>query len=50
MRGYQFLLWAYNVIWAGLAVYLIYLSVRLSRVRDRIDKAERAIKDGSRRS
>jgi CcmD family protein len=50
LRGYRFLFWAYNAIWAGLAVYLVYLAVRLNRVRAKIDKAERALREESRRS
>ena len=41
MRGYSFLLWAYNIVWLGIAAYLVFLFVRLRRVGDRLERLER---------
>jgi len=42
-KGYDFLFWAYNVIWIAIAGYVAFLMVRLGRVRDRLDRLERRI-------
>jgi len=43
LKSYAFLFWAYNVIWIGLAGYLLFLFVRLGRVGKRLDAVERAL-------
>jgi hypothetical protein len=43
LKSYEFLFWAYNVIWAGMAAYLILLLLRLGRVGRRLDLLEREI-------
>jgi CcmD family protein len=43
VKGYSFLLWAYNVIWLGLGAYLVFLFVRLRKVTERLDRLERRI-------
>jgi CcmD family protein len=41
VKSYAFLFWAYNVVWLGLAGYLVWLIVRLRRVDRRIAALER---------
>ncbi len=43
MKSYAFLFWAYNAIWLGLAGYLLFLLLRLSRLERRLDGLERAM-------
>jgi CcmD family protein len=47
MKSYEFLFWAYNVIWAGLAGFLLLLIVRLTRMDRRLDSVEKAIRSRS---
>lgn len=44
--GYPFLYWAYNIIWIGIAAYVVFLVVRLARVRERIARLERRASPG----
>lgn len=44
MKNYEFLFWAYNVFWIGLAGYIVSLVVRLRKVSDRLDRLERGVK------
>jgi len=46
LKTYAFLFWAYNVIWIGLAGYLLFLLARLGRVSRRLDALERALARG----
>lgn len=41
MKGYSFLMWAYNVVWIGLVAYLAFLMVRVRKVSERLDRLER---------
>jgi len=41
MKGYSFLMWAYNVVWIGLVAYLAFLVVRVRKVSERLDRLER---------
>lgn len=43
MKSYSFLFWGYNVIWAGLALFLLVLLARLRRVARRLDTLERSL-------
>ena len=43
MKSYWFLFWAYNVVWAGLVVYLLFLGGRLTRALRRLDQLERRL-------
>ena len=43
MKSYAFLFWAYNVIWIGIAGYLMLLFLRLRRVDRRLDGVEREL-------
>ena len=45
MKSYAFLFWAYNVIWTGLAAYLLFLILRLRRVDRRLDSVERELRE-----
>jgi hypothetical protein len=49
LKSYAFLFWAYNVIWLLLAGFLLFVLVRLGRVRRRLDAVERAL-DGAERT
>jgi CcmD family protein len=40
MRGYSFLAWAYNLVWIGIAAYLLFLFVRLRSVTRKLDRLE----------
>ena len=46
MKSYPFLYWAYNIIWTGIAAYLVFLMVRLKRVRERLESVERRLGRG----
>ena len=41
MKSYAFLFWAYNVIWLGLAGYLLLIFLRVRRVDRRLEALER---------
>lgn len=43
MKSYDFLFWAYNVIWAGLAVWILVVFNRVRRIDRRLDGMEREI-------
>lgn len=40
MKGYSYLLWAYNIIWLGIAGYLVFIFFRLKKVSDRLERLE----------
>ena len=42
-RGYDFLFWAYNVIWAAIVAYGLFLGARLVRVGRRLDRIEKRL-------
>lgn len=48
MRSYDFLFWAYNIIWLAVAGYILMTFLRVRRVETRIDALEREMnrKDG----
>ena len=48
MKSYAFLFWAYNVIWLGLAAYLLFLFLRIGRVTRRLDGIERELRSRGR--
>jgi len=54
MKSYEFLFWAYNVIWLFLAVYVAFVMARIGKVSKRIEAMERALNrreaDGQRSS
>jgi len=43
VKNYEFLFWAYNVVWIGLVAYVVSLVVRVRRVADRLDRLERRL-------
>jgi CcmD family protein len=45
MKSYDFLFWAYNVVWASLAVFLLLLFRRLGRTTRRLERLERELKE-----
>ncbi len=50
MKSYWFLFWAYNVIWAGLAIWLFVLLRSLRRLDARMDRVEREVGEPARES
>ena len=45
MKNFSFLFWAYNVVWGGLAVFLIATWMRLGRAERRLEQLERSGRD-----
>ena len=43
MKSYDFLFWAYTVIWAGIAGFLLFVLMRLRRTERRLDRVEREL-------
>ena len=43
MKNFEFLFWAYNIIWAGIAFYVVFLLLKLRRIDRKIERLERAI-------
>lgn len=43
MKSYWFLFWAYNVVWVGLIVYVLFLAGRLGKATRRLDQIERRL-------
>jgi CcmD family protein len=41
LKSYGFLFWAYNVIWIGLAGWLLFVVLRLRRAERRLDALDR---------
>jgi CcmD family protein len=41
VKSYNFLFWAYNVVWLGIAVYLLWIWLSVRRVERRLDALER---------
>jgi CcmD family protein len=41
MKNFDFLFWAYNVIWIGIGGYIVFLVQRLKSVGDRLDRLEK---------
>ena len=48
MKNFEFLFWAYNIIWTGIALFIVFLLLRLRRVDQRVDRLERAVADRNR--
>lgn len=48
MKNYEFLFWAYNVVWIGLIAYVVSLVLRLRKVSERLDRLEKKLdRDGA---
>jgi CcmD family protein len=43
MKSYSFLFWAYNVVWLGIAAYVVFLLLRLGKLSSRLDRLERRL-------
>jgi len=43
VKSYDFLFWAYNVIWAGIAVFLLFTLLKVRRAEQRLDRVEREL-------
>lgn len=43
MKSYDFLFWAYNVIWLVIAGYLLLMMVRMKRLDKRLGRLEREL-------
>lgn len=44
MSNYVYLFWGYNVIWALIALYVLFLAARLGRVGRRLDRLESSLR------
>ena len=47
MKSYEFLFWAYNVIWIVLAGYLLMMVFRMRRIDERLGRLERELERDS---
>ena len=45
MKNYEFLFWAYNVFWIGVAAYVVSLVLRHKKVSSRLERLERKLDD-----
>ena len=45
MKNYEFLFWAYAVIWAGLGLFIGFVIFRLGKVDRRVERLEQALRD-----
>ena len=43
-----YLFWGYNVVWALIAAYVVFLVLRLRRVRERLDRIESSLRKADR--
>ena len=43
MKSYSFLFWAYNVIWLGIATYLLFVFLRVRHVDRRLENLSREL-------
>jgi len=43
LKSYEFLFWAYNIIWAAIAGYILMTFLRVRRVESRLDGLEREL-------
>ncbi|HXV75215.1 MAG TPA: CcmD family protein [Candidatus Polarisedimenticolaceae bacterium] len=43
MKSYDFLFWAYNVIWLIIAGYLLSMVMRMKRLDERLGRLEREL-------
>ena len=41
MKNFDFLFWAYNVIWLGIGGYIFFMVMRLKAVSDRLARLEK---------
>jgi CcmD family protein len=43
VKSYSFLFWAYNVIWLGIAIYLLFVFLRVRHVDRRLENLSREL-------
>ena len=43
MKSYEFLFWAYNVIWIVISGYLLTMVFRMRRIGERLGRLEREL-------
>ena len=43
MKSYAFLFWAYNVVWIGIAGYVLWMILRLGRLDARLRGVEQEL-------
>ena len=43
MKSYEFLFWAYNVIWIVISGYLLTMVFRMRRIDERLGRIEREL-------
>jgi len=43
MKSYNFLFWAYNIVWLGLAAFVLLVFLRLRRTDRRLTRLEREL-------
>jgi CcmD family protein len=43
LKSYDFLFWAYNVIWLVIAGYLLMMVTRMKRIDQRLGRVEREL-------
>jgi CcmD family protein len=43
LKSYEFLFWAYNVIWIVIAGYLLAMVLRMRRIDERLGRLEREL-------
>ena len=47
MKNYEFLFWAYNVIWIVISGYLLTMVFRMRRIDERLGRIERELQRDS---
>ena len=48
MKNYAFLFWAYNIVWLGIAGYMLFVFLRMKRLDRRLEGLEREVADRDR--
>jgi len=42
--NYVYLFWGYNVIWALISLYVVFIAIRLGKVAQRLNRLESSIR------
>ena len=50
MKNYEFLFWAYNIVWLGIAGYMLFVFTRMKRLDRRLEGLEREVTERARES
>ncbi len=48
MKNLGYLFWAYNLVWLGICLYLVRMTLIQRRIQDRIDRIRKGL-DGDRK-